>query len=366
MGLKDAKENKIKKETARIVWENENRTLSKIADMAEKEEKTGTTTFEQIRSVAGAQESRIGVNGKTVKKAKIKNKEEETVEVYISDEKDVMVLSKSIDSETRVGITKDNDGTIIYTLISPETGKIDLARVSPSNLAVYNYGTKMDESVYGLSREYPRTTDISGDKVEGNTLREIVSSHIQEHGIMGQYSERIMSAFDSILSLDEERDITPLSEEQISRIEFLREAEAMKGEIGRSEGENSKLTKEVSDSKESYKQMQEQLLVAEKEIERLTQKLSKSEEQLESSEATNKRLSEIIRRIKERVSKIPFFGKKALRDIGVTEQQLPAAPNNSSNDFKEKYEVNPASLNRESDRSHDSQTKSKEDNEIGE
>lgn len=329
MGLKDFKENATKRDVARQIFDNEIKTIEAISKL-DRQNYSTVTQLATVLGVAGAQNikytdsNRIAVRG-----ADLKNKEGKKITGFFREnEFPVVVLSREIGKDTRVGITYFN-GEITYTLCSPETGKIDLASVSKNGLRAYNYGTNKDKETYRLASRYPYTSDISQVK-EGASLRDVVYEHIQTNPIMEPYSSRIISAFDDILSLDENRDIQPLSEESISRLELVRKNDDLKKENGELEKENGELKAENSKLNGENEELKKQ-------IDALKKELSESKD-------SNKRLSSIIEALKERVSRIPFFGKKALRDMKETEKQLPATHSASSDSFKERYTVNPDSL----------------------
>lgn len=337
MGLEDFKENATKRDVARQIFDNEIKTIEAIGKLDRKDYGT-FINLGMLLSAVGAQNIKDSDSkGIAVKGGDLKNKEGKTITMFLPKrELPVVVLFREIGEDTRVGITYFN-GEITYSFSSRETGTIDLATVSQNELKAYNYGTDKDKKTYRLVQKNPYTSDISQVK-EGASLRDVVCEHIKTNPTMEPYSLQIMSAFDDILSLDENRNIQPLSEESISRLELVRKNDDLKKENEELEAENRKLEAENEELEAKNSKLNGETEELKKQIDALKKELSESRD-------TNKRLSSIIEALKERVSRIPFFGKKALRDIKETEKQLPATHSASSDSFKEQYTVNPDSLN---------------------
>ena len=342
MGLNDINNKTAESSVTSQIYSNEESTLNNIRKIFEKEQKEGkgysTTTFGRASSAIGSPQQ--GVSDIRLKIVNIKNSNGKTISVLSNPIEDIniktsMILSIDLDSDTKVTITKNADGTIIYTLRSPETGAIDLGEVGPTGLILYNYGNRYDKSLYRLEDADPNLIGISEiDGVE-STLRDIIANHINNHAIMGKYSETIMSGFDEILSLDEDREIVPLSQENLERIDLLRQIAELEEENSRYRTKVRNLTESNIKSEEARKKSDEEI---QKENSSLQSRVIELEEKLRISEATNKRLSEFINGIKEIISKIPFFGKGTLKRIDSIQTQLPPpAQRTEENNLRNKY-----------------------------
>lgn len=355
MGLSNINEKRIRTESSRLIWNNEMETISKISKLQGVPD-NHFARLNNLISYTGSRNTKgntdIAVTGNI-----LENSDGEKISVYVPVENEannIIVLSYELDEETRVSITRDSVGMITYTLISPETGNIDLAKVNASDLRVYNWGRQKDIEIGRLFSGNPETLDISSEKVEGNTLRDIIANNIANHPLMGKYSERIVSAFDQILSLDDERNIESLSDEQISRIELLRKLKIKNEElVGERldkrdlEKKNSELLKEKKILEENSDFDKEYLEAKDRTITDLQRKVEELTQALERSENTNISLADLISKIKATVSKIPFFGKKALRDIGITEKQLPEAheiPKRTDTTFRDSIAIDSENL----------------------
>lgn len=355
MGLSNINEKRIRTESSRLIWHNEMETISKIANLQGVPD-NHFVRLNNLISYTGSRNTKgntdIAVTGNI-----LKNSNGKKISAYVpakNESDNIIVLSYDLDEETRAAITRDSLGEITYTLISPETGSIDLAKVNASNLKLYNWGTQKDREIGRLFSGDPEFLDISSEKVEGNTLRDIIANNIADHPLMGKYSERIVSAFDQILSLDDERNIESLSDEQISRIELLRKLKTKDEELVGERLDNREKDKKISELLKEKKILEdnsdfdkEYLDAKDRKITDLQRKVEELREELARSEKTNMSLSDLISKIKATVSKIPFFGKKALRDIGITEKQLPEAheiPKRTDTTFRDSIAIDSENL----------------------
>lgn len=217
-----------------------------------------------------------------------------------------------------VYITKDQNNNITYTLDAPETGIINLAKCSYHDAYVYNYGTHKD----GLALEelYPYETDISHLDLKEVSLISAIENNISCHEVMGPYKEIIINAFNHILSLDGKRETKLYTEEQLALKASIEELRSMKERQGMIAYEVERISEK---RKEMIMKLAKKIEELEKKIIDLEGEVEKYATQLKVEREEKRRLLDIISKIKEIVAKIPFFGKKALREIGVYEKQLP-------------------------------------------
>ena len=132
------------------------------------------------------------------------------------------------DSETisygEVRIQRTEKG-IRYYIYSDEVGFTVLANVTPKNVKFPIHGTKVLNGNRGL--EEKGELPLSAVK---DTVRETIEKSIIKHPIMGKYADIILGDIDQILSLDSERQITPIPESAKIMAAQKREIERLKEE----------------------------------------------------------------------------------------------------------------------------------------